>query len=356
MKAKPFHQTKRIIGITVLTTVLLSFSIATYAHSGDTDSAGGHYDHSTGVYHYHHGKPAHQHINGVCPYEKNTKTNSIAESTTLVSADTITVQNTTRKNTETSKSSVQSPLIFSSLITAAAFAAIIFGGMWLIEIHAEKKKNSHSSENTLSNIKTTTTEKTDSQQLSPEEIKVLYEHITSLTKSNEFLQDKNSQLESENQMLSDQIAKLSAILEEYKSNILTNEYYSTSVYEELLKEAGVPFGVSFDADALPHYYLNNTVERNFHVYISNNDRHYHRKYNCSGATVPVHLFRVADTYCPCQKCISYRAWNYRIPSWYYKYLDLLQKHFNDSHSNQPESIHYQLDESLFDSTDEEPEI
>jgi hypothetical protein len=37
-------------------------------HSGGTDGAGGHYDHSTGEYHYHHGYPAHQHPNGECPY------------------------------------------------------------------------------------------------------------------------------------------------------------------------------------------------------------------------------------------------------------------------------------------------
>jgi len=43
-----------------------------YAHSGGTDGSGGHYDHSTGDYHYHHGKPAHDHPNGVCPYSRST--------------------------------------------------------------------------------------------------------------------------------------------------------------------------------------------------------------------------------------------------------------------------------------------
>lgn len=38
------------------------------AHSGRTDSDGGHYDRSTGEYHYHHGMSAHQHPGGVCPY------------------------------------------------------------------------------------------------------------------------------------------------------------------------------------------------------------------------------------------------------------------------------------------------
>lgn len=40
-----------------------------YAHSGKTDANGGHYNNSTGEYHFHHGYAAHQHINGVCPYE-----------------------------------------------------------------------------------------------------------------------------------------------------------------------------------------------------------------------------------------------------------------------------------------------
>lgn len=39
------------------------------AHSGRTDSSGGHYDRSTGEYHYHHGMSAHQHPGGVCPYD-----------------------------------------------------------------------------------------------------------------------------------------------------------------------------------------------------------------------------------------------------------------------------------------------
>lgn len=42
------------------------------AHSGRTDSHGGHYDRSTGEYHFHHGYKAHQHPNGVCPYASPT--------------------------------------------------------------------------------------------------------------------------------------------------------------------------------------------------------------------------------------------------------------------------------------------
>ena len=60
---------KRII-LAVLSALLLSLSMSAtvYAHSGRTDSNGGHYDSSTGRYHYHHGYPAHYHTNGRCPY------------------------------------------------------------------------------------------------------------------------------------------------------------------------------------------------------------------------------------------------------------------------------------------------
>lgn len=36
------------------------------AHSGGTDKKGGHHDRSYGGYHYHHGNPPHQHVDGVC--------------------------------------------------------------------------------------------------------------------------------------------------------------------------------------------------------------------------------------------------------------------------------------------------
>lgn len=36
-------------------------TFAAFAHSGKTDSNGGHYDNSKGEYHYHHGYPPHQH-------------------------------------------------------------------------------------------------------------------------------------------------------------------------------------------------------------------------------------------------------------------------------------------------------
>lgn len=60
--------------------IFISLFTISFAHSGKTDSNGGHYDSSTGEYHYHHGYPAHQHnADGSCPYEVNLVINDTTE-------------------------------------------------------------------------------------------------------------------------------------------------------------------------------------------------------------------------------------------------------------------------------------
>ena len=51
----------------ILCCILIITTFA-YAHSGRTDSKGGHYNRSTGEYHYHHGYPAHSVCGVNCPY------------------------------------------------------------------------------------------------------------------------------------------------------------------------------------------------------------------------------------------------------------------------------------------------
>ena len=65
---------KRLLLLSLTLIVLCLSCIQVSAHSGKTDANGGHYDSSTGEYHYHHGYPAHQHTNGKCPYDYKDKT------------------------------------------------------------------------------------------------------------------------------------------------------------------------------------------------------------------------------------------------------------------------------------------
>ena len=67
-------------------------TLFSFLHRGRTDAWGGHYDNSSGEYHYHHGMPAHEHYDidgdGVidCPYSfrgnsgESEKTNNTSES------------------------------------------------------------------------------------------------------------------------------------------------------------------------------------------------------------------------------------------------------------------------------------
>ena len=45
-----------------------------FAHPGGTDVNGGHTDCSSGEYHYHHGYPEHDHVDGECPYDYDDRT------------------------------------------------------------------------------------------------------------------------------------------------------------------------------------------------------------------------------------------------------------------------------------------
>ena len=66
---------KKLLSFFIFLIILINIlPIFTFAHSGRTDSQGGHYDRSTGGYHFHHGRPAHYHINGICPYSTTTNT------------------------------------------------------------------------------------------------------------------------------------------------------------------------------------------------------------------------------------------------------------------------------------------
>ena len=62
---------KKIVTILLCIVLMLSLATSVLAHSGGTDGDGGHYNHSTGEYHYHHGYPAHSHKNGICPYTQS---------------------------------------------------------------------------------------------------------------------------------------------------------------------------------------------------------------------------------------------------------------------------------------------
>lgn len=68
---------KIVLMLAFIALIIVALGCAAFAHSGGTDSNGGHTNHTTGEYHYHHGYPAHQHnADGSCPYRNNNSASS----------------------------------------------------------------------------------------------------------------------------------------------------------------------------------------------------------------------------------------------------------------------------------------
>lgn len=90
----------KIISILLIVLSIISIGINAYAHSGRTDSSGGHKDNKNksglGSYHYHcGGHPAHLHTNGVCPYASSSSSKSSTSSSSSSSTKTTNTKPTT---------------------------------------------------------------------------------------------------------------------------------------------------------------------------------------------------------------------------------------------------------------------
>lgn len=86
---KVFKRTIAILIICLIFTIVSPFNFintiyTVEAHSGRTDSRGGHHDYKNksglGSYHYHHGMGPHLHPGGVCPYSGSSNSSSLSKS------------------------------------------------------------------------------------------------------------------------------------------------------------------------------------------------------------------------------------------------------------------------------------
>lgn len=138
----------------LLTLLLCLFLLcpSALAHGGKTDANGGHYDRSTGEYHYHHGYPAHQHYDmdgdGVadCPYDFDDKTDHSSRSD---SGSSHAVQSTPRPSPQKSDDSkakhisvgeIVALVILSPIVVLYAFMFIGEPILALIDRIKEKRK------------------------------------------------------------------------------------------------------------------------------------------------------------------------------------------------------------------------
>lgn len=263
---------RNTIIVTVLSLVLL-FSITAFAHPGKTDSKGGHYDYSTGIYHYHHGYPAHQHTNGQCPYDFDDRTGwnsgtSSDNNKSSTSSSSVQVQNTPEEKDHS--------ITFSDVIAFIIVSPFVF---WLI----------------LSGI---------------HYLKIFVKGVCCF--SVELFQAI---------AMSRKFKKLEK--EEY--NQKRQEY--SKLYEgiEPIELVDIPEGATIDENDLPHQYIK---KRDIYtVYINNNSSTYvfHKRKTCKP--------NLKETnYVKCQNrrpCLTCRPQNPDV-TWYYEYIKIkeIKKKYN----------------------------
>lgn len=108
------YKVKKIVTIVLISVLSIAICNITFAHSGKTDSNGGHKDNKNksglGSYHYHcGGYPAHLHTNGVCPYSSNSSTAANKNSkTTSKTSSSSTGSNSSANSKSTTTSTVTS--------------------------------------------------------------------------------------------------------------------------------------------------------------------------------------------------------------------------------------------------------
>lgn len=108
------YKVKKIVTIVLISVLSIAICNITFAHSGKTDSNGGHKDNKNksglGSYHYHcGGYPAHLHTNGVCPYSSNSSTAANKNSkTTSKTSSSSTGSNSSANSKSTITSTVAS--------------------------------------------------------------------------------------------------------------------------------------------------------------------------------------------------------------------------------------------------------
>lgn len=148
-----------LLFILSLTIIILTLCSTAFAHAGKTDEYGGHFDGETGEYHYHHGYPAHQHPNGICPYNYSDNANhSIGNSSnggTTSEYTTVEHQSTTKHNIHPSnnnsansyqsstdkQSDNMSTIVLFSIISGIIFIVVIIRLSFYVRKKIRRKKS-----------------------------------------------------------------------------------------------------------------------------------------------------------------------------------------------------------------------
>lgn len=276
--------------------VALIYVVPVLAHSGRTDSQGGHYDSETGEYHFHHGYPAHQHydIDGDgkpdCPYEFDDKTGSRSGSSSGSSAKAAKESGAKVTTTQAAaegedRAGITSAIVGWCTAGVATLAAFVF----LHKMGAAEQRG---------------------QKLQQE----LQAEIRALKQENTAKQEEADKVKRE---LDRQHREILAL----KRENAAKQAEADRANRELDRQQGrIPRDIAFAPDGMPAYWRPNSERPygSYTVYIRRDSGIYHLDPYCAGWTPEVgHLFDVLETPLrPCKRCAAGRLPVEKIPDWY----------------------------------------
>ncbi len=138
------RENKKIISILFIVLSVILIGANSYAHSGRTDSSGGHKDNKNksglGSYHYHcGGHPAHLHTNGVCPYSSSSSSSKSNKSSSSSSSKKSTSSSSSKSSSSTSSSFSSKKTTTTVPATISATAIQINESINNIEVGESKK-------------------------------------------------------------------------------------------------------------------------------------------------------------------------------------------------------------------------
>lgn len=284
---------RRAIWVLVLALVAALIMPAS-AHPGRTDSNGGHWNRSTGEYHYHHGYPEHQHYNGECPYDFDDKTGQSSGSSSGGGGGGSYVKPkptptpTPKPTPKPTPTPTPEPSFWQknrTSISAAFGIGAAITSLWLVYI-------------TISIYKDVKKRK-------------LQEELRAKREAARLLEEQR-EAELQERIRIAKAQEEARRFEEERTKVI--ELYGG---EKALEAAGVPDHITFDSEGRPIVKGQQGWGPAFTVYITSGGKSFHITKGCSGAHIEAHVFDVSGRV-PCQRC----AKGYKLPSkpkWYLAY-------------------------------------
>lgn len=299
----------------VLLLTLFVLLVPSGAHSGRTDSQGGHTDRSTGEYHFHHGYPAHQHENGVCPYDFDDQTgqsSGTSSGDTEQSKDGIVIyepdnfnpdpdgvyranERVVQYEQEQAEESDESPRSFWSnvgyylgqlpkaLLALALNFLLFYLLCWLVVNLSDLFK--------LFKNSITTFRKAHARGLSCRE----YRRLTELR------EDARREARQMLRESGERFRAARALRFEILKRTLPLETFGFVPAQLVAQACGMPYDTTIGGDGLPKLIKAEDWGERYTFYVSSSGRAYHRTLQCSGAVTPLHALQLRGQ-TPCKRC------------------------------------------------------